>query len=285
MSLAPSSTAILRMALRSIGSRGEESAGLVPCFRGAPAGAAAAGPDRAPRSGCATSPVSSPAITRQTAGMRAISNAARGWRSSASFAFQDVAAKRPSCGVRARPRSASSVAVEDRLRRRGAPRRAPRRSRRPRAGRRAPPRRRRAGPGRGAALVVRRIGSRRPCRSVSCASSTPCSAQSRRRWARSRGPSAAQPPTPTFAWPCLREDPAVAARDDPELDRGAPGLPVGQRPVPLERDPVEDAAAEARVARDPPVGAVGADEHASRARPTRRPGSLLRPVRPLDLRP
>ena len=85
--------------------------------------------------------------------------------------------------------------------------------------------------------------------------------------------------------PCLREDPAVAARDDPELDRGAPGLAVGQRPVPLERDPVEDAAAEARVARDPPVDAVGADEHAAVHGRRRRPGSLLRPVRPLDLRP
>ena len=59
----------------------------------------------------------------------------------------------------------------------------------------------------------------------------------------------------------LREHPAVAAGNDAELDRRAPRLPLGQRPVSLERDPVEDAAAETGVAGDPAVDAVGADEH------------------------
>ena len=194
MSLAPSSTAILRMAFRSMGRRGEESAGLVPRFRGAPAGAAAGGRGRARRSGCATSPVSSPAITRQTAGMRASSKAARGWRSSTSFAFHDVAAKRPSSACSC-PRSPISSPRGSRRRQAGR-RRAPRRCRRPRAGRRARPRRRRAGPGRAPRSSSAGSAAGGPAGRSARASSTPCSAQSRRRCARSRGPSAAQPPTP-----------------------------------------------------------------------------------------
>jgi hypothetical protein len=59
----------------------------------------------------------------------------------------------------------------------------------------------------------------------------------------------------------LREDQAVATGDDAELDRRPPRLPVEQRPVPFERDPVEDPAAEAGVPCDPSVNAVGTDEH------------------------
>ena len=67
----------------------------------------------------------------------------------------------------------------------------------------------------------------------------------------------------------LREDPAVAAGDDAELDRRAPRLTVRQRPVSLERDPVEDAAAEPGVAGDPAVDAVRSDHHPSmHCRPT-----------------
>ena len=61
----------------------------------------------------------------------------------------------------------------------------------------------------------------------------------------------------------LREDPAVAAGDDAELDRRPAGLVRAQRPVPFERDPVENPAAQARVPGDPAVDAVGADEHAA----------------------
>ena len=61
----------------------------------------------------------------------------------------------------------------------------------------------------------------------------------------------------------LREDPAVAAGDDAELDRRAPRLTVRQRPVPLECDPVEDPTAEPGVARDPAVDAVCSDHHPS----------------------
>ena len=59
----------------------------------------------------------------------------------------------------------------------------------------------------------------------------------------------------------LREHPAVAARDDAELDCREPLPPRPERAVPLERDPVEDPAAEPGVSRDHPVRAVGADEH------------------------
>ena len=60
----------------------------------------------------------------------------------------------------------------------------------------------------------------------------------------------------------LREDPAVAARHDTELDRRPPSLFVAQRPVALERDPVDDPAAQPGGPRDPAVDAVRADEDA-----------------------
>src|SRR5918994_7588204 len=62
---------------------------------------------------------------------------------------------------------------------------------------------------------------------------------------------------------CFREDPAVPAGDDAELDRRDTFLSSRQRTVPLERDPVDDPAAEPAVARDPPVDPVGADEEAT----------------------
>ena len=61
----------------------------------------------------------------------------------------------------------------------------------------------------------------------------------------------------------LREDPAVATGDDAELDRRTARLTGRQRPVSLERDPVEDAAAESGVARDPAVDTVRPDDHPS----------------------
>ena len=69
----------------------------------------------------------------------------------------------------------------------------------------------------------------------------------------------------------LREDPAVAAGDDAELDRRTPSLPGRQRPVAFERDPVDDAAAEPRGARERAVHAVGADDRRAPRRACRRP--------------
>ena len=63
----------------------------------------------------------------------------------------------------------------------------------------------------------------------------------------------------------LREHPAVAAGDDPELDdRGSlePGaVDRAVRDVRLQRDAPHDPVPEAGLARDDPVRAVGADEH------------------------
>ena len=63
----------------------------------------------------------------------------------------------------------------------------------------------------------------------------------------------------------LREDPAVAAGNDPELDHRRPGdgvaVEIAVRDVRLEGDASNDARAEARLSRDDPVCPVGAHEH------------------------
>src|SRR5262245_15551204 len=61
----------------------------------------------------------------------------------------------------------------------------------------------------------------------------------------------------------LREDPAVASRNDAELDPRCPVVRLASqgapRDVPLERDPADDALAEAGGLRDDAVGTVGPD--------------------------
>ena len=63
----------------------------------------------------------------------------------------------------------------------------------------------------------------------------------------------------------LREDPAVAAWDDPQLDDRRPrdgvAVEIAVRDVRLESDAPNDARAEARLLRDDPVRPVGAHEH------------------------
>ena len=166
-------------------------------------------------------------------------------------------------------------------RRRDEPRRAPRRSRRPRADRRVRRRRRRAGPDRGApssdgsGAAGPEVGQR--------GRSTPCAAQSRCRCSRSLGPS-----PPTRRRRSSRDPPwGRPSRTRRGRPRARPCAPACRREAArfLERDPVDDAAAEPRVARDPPVDAVGADDHATPGHAEPPTGSSLRPVRPLDLRP
>src|SRR6478735_1591619 len=64
----------------------------------------------------------------------------------------------------------------------------------------------------------------------------------------------------------LREDPAVAAGNDTELDPGRPrvwdGFERAPGDVPLERDSADDARAESGRPRDDTVGPVSTDEEA-----------------------
>ena len=93
----------------------------------------------------------------------------------------------------------------------------------------------------------------------------------------------------------LREDPAVAAGHGAELDRRAPAR-FRQRPVALERDPVEDAAAEAESRAIRPLSApirgddvavhrLAADADVAQADPTVRPSTVTPSAEDRQLRP